>query len=191
MNTSTAQAGELPEDCNDPVVGIRERFPDLIHDFRVIAGTLLDKFPAPSLASGDLLNEGFLRLLGEEANRRMRTRSELGSKSDRELKACFGAACKDVIFKRYGKRRRRRETVLEVEPERKGVTEFDIIEASELLLVLEACEPLQAHVVEARVFGGLTLEECAEVFGVSLRTVNRRYQEGLDWIARQLSRPRS
>lgn len=190
MNPSTAQSEEPPDDDDSKVGGVRERFPELIHECRVIARRVLAKFPAPSVASGDLLNEAFLKLLHEEARREIQKRSELAAKPKREFMACFGAACKDLIRKRYQRRLRRRETALDTDIEIKGATEFDIIDVSELLLELEAREPMQAHIVEARVFGGLTLEECAEVFGVSLRTVNRLYQKGLDWIALQLKRRR-
>ncbi len=45
-----------------------------------------------------------------------------------------------------------------------------------------------ADVVSMRVFGGLSMEETAEVLNLSVATVNRRWVTGKAWLARELAR---
>ncbi len=54
---------------------------------------------------------------------------------------------------------------------------------------LEKVDPRKSHLVELRLFGGLSNEEAAGVLGVSLRTVVRDWQFAKAWLARELVRP--
>jgi RNA polymerase sigma factor (TIGR02999 family) len=51
---------------------------------------------------------------------------------------------------------------------------------------LEALDPRQARIVELRFFGGLTVEETAEVAGISPATVKREWQTARAWLAREI-----
>ena len=51
---------------------------------------------------------------------------------------------------------------------------------------LAELSPRKARLLEQRYFGGLTLEECAEVLGVSLATVKNDLKLGRAWLAREL-----
>ncbi len=51
---------------------------------------------------------------------------------------------------------------------------------------LAEMSPRKARLLEQRYFGGLKLEECAEVLGVSLSTVKTELQLGRAWLAREL-----
>ena len=51
--------------------------------------------------------------------------------------------------------------------------------------------PQQARIVELRFFGGLTIEETAEVLDVSPATVKRDWTWAKAWLYQQLSRPMS
>ena len=51
---------------------------------------------------------------------------------------------------------------------------------------LEALDPRQARIVEMRFFGGLTVEETAEVAGISPATVKREWQTARAWLAREI-----
>lgn len=61
-----------------------------------------------------------------------------------------------------------------------------LADLDEALTRLEAIDPRQAQIVEHRYFGGLTLEETAEVVGVSLATVKRELRFAHAWLAAQL-----
>jgi RNA polymerase sigma factor (TIGR02999 family) len=52
---------------------------------------------------------------------------------------------------------------------------------------LSAIDPAQARVVELRFFGGLTVEETAEVMGISTGTVKREWSMARAWLRRALA----
>jgi DNA-directed RNA polymerase specialized sigma24 family protein len=55
-----------------------------------------------------------------------------------------------------------------------------------LLTELHSFDDHAAEVVSLRVFGGLSAEEAAEVLGISLSTVQRRWIAGKAWLAHEL-----
>jgi RNA polymerase sigma factor (TIGR02999 family) len=62
----------------------------------------------------------------------------------------------------------------------------DVIQLDEALTRLAEFDPEQAHLVELRFFGGLSLEETAGVLGVSRATVKRNWNLSKAWLAREL-----
>jgi len=64
---------------------------------------------------------------------------------------------------------------------------IDLLALHESLEKLAAFDPQQAHIVELRYFAGLTLEETAEVVGVSEATVSREWTIAKAWLRANLS----
>jgi RNA polymerase sigma factor (sigma-70 family) len=64
----------------------------------------------------------------------------------------------------------------------------DIAALDEALQTLETLSPRQSRVVELRFFGGLSLEESAEVLEVSVGTVRRDWSLARAWLYRELAR---
>jgi RNA polymerase sigma factor (TIGR02999 family) len=67
------------------------------------------------------------------------------------------------------------------------VREMDLVALDEALERLAAIDPQQGHVVELRFFSGLSVEETAEVLGVSQRTVKRDWNVAKAWLRREIS----
>jgi len=63
----------------------------------------------------------------------------------------------------------------------------DLVALDDALNTLEKLDPRQARTVELRFFGGLSLEEAAEVLQVSLSTVRRDWRMAQAWLHQQLS----
>jgi RNA polymerase sigma factor (TIGR02999 family) len=63
----------------------------------------------------------------------------------------------------------------------------DLVALNEALERLEALDAEQARLVELRFFGGLTIEETAEVLNVSPITVKRDWTLARAWLYRELS----
>ena len=68
------------------------------------------------------------------------------------------------------------------------------LEQSDALLALDAAlsrlvvfDPRMAQIVELKYFGGLTIEETAEVVGVSAPTVEREWRSAKLWLYREIS----
>jgi len=64
----------------------------------------------------------------------------------------------------------------------------DLLALDEALRALAELDPRQSKVVELRFFGGLTVEEAAEVLKVSPATVERDWSFARAWLHRELSK---
>ena len=64
----------------------------------------------------------------------------------------------------------------------------NLVKVHDALEALEKIDPQGAKVVELRYFGGLTIEECAEVMGTSASTVKRDWAVARTWLFRELGR---
>lgn len=62
----------------------------------------------------------------------------------------------------------------------------ELISLDDALIELEKFDPRKSRVVELRYFGGLTIEETAEVLQVSTITVIRDWNLAKAWLAREL-----
>jgi RNA polymerase sigma factor (TIGR02999 family) len=63
----------------------------------------------------------------------------------------------------------------------------DVLAVEEALEKLAELDPVQAKIVELRFFGGMTVEEVAEVLGMSKRSVERHWTAIRAWLRRELS----
>ena len=64
--------------------------------------------------------------------------------------------------------------------------ELEILALHDALTGLERLDTRQARIVELRFFGGLSVEETAEVAGVSTATVKREWRTARAWLRREL-----
>ena len=72
-------------------------------------------------------------------------------------------------------------------PERAG----ELIALDEALAALEKVDSRKARVVEMKFFGGLSVEETAEVLGISPRSVMRDWNLARAWLMREMKAPGS
>lgn len=68
-----------------------------------------------------------------------------------------------------------------------GACGVDLLDLDRALGELEALDPRAARVVELRFFTGLSVEETAQVLGISPRSVKREWQTARLWLLRVLS----
>ena len=64
----------------------------------------------------------------------------------------------------------------------------DLVALDDALKALAALDPRKSEVVELRFFGGLSVEETAEVLKVSPETVMRDWKFAKSWLRRELSK---
>ena len=69
-----------------------------------------------------------------------------------------------------------------------GPGDVDLLGLDDALSGLAKMDEQQGRIVELRFFGGLSIEECAAVTGVSPRTVKREWATARAWLYRELSR---
>jgi len=63
----------------------------------------------------------------------------------------------------------------------------ELVALDDALTALAAFDPRKTRMVELRFFGGLTLEETADVLGVSVPTVTREMRVAQAWLHREMS----
>jgi len=66
----------------------------------------------------------------------------------------------------------------------------ELVAIDEALSRLAAFDPQQARIIELRFFGGLTVEETAQVLGISPATVKRDWNVAKAWLTREIGRER-
>ena len=69
-----------------------------------------------------------------------------------------------------------------------GQPDADLLALHDVLNRLAEIDPDQSRIVELRFFGGLTIEEAAEVMHVSHSTVEREWKIAKAWLKRELTK---
>jgi RNA polymerase sigma factor (TIGR02999 family) len=131
-----------------------------------------------------LVHEAYLRLIGQQ-NMSWQNRAQF-----------FGLAAKlmrnilvDHARQRQAAKRGGAQYRLTLgEADRLGnEPDLDLVALDDALKALAAIKPQHSQVVEFRFFGGLTIEETAEVMGVSHATVEREWSFARAWLRREMN----
>lgn len=136
-----------------------------------------------TLQTTALVNEAYLRLVDQKKTR-WQNRAHF-----------FGIAA--TIMRRFlinyvrdQKRQKRPGSAVQVSLSEVAVISFakaeDLIALDQSLEKLSQIDQRKARVVELRHFGGLTVQETAEVLGISEITVNRDWTFAVAWITREM-----
>jgi len=157
--------------------------PLVYDDLRLIARQHLGPRRTSPVESGTLVHEAYLKLI--------RTR---GIRCNN--RAHFLALCSQMIRRILVDHARKRLTAKRGEGLQVSLDEalevkaqgVDVEALDEALTALSKLDPRKSRVVELRFFGGLTVEEAADVLEISKETVTRDWQMAKTWLFRELSR---
>ena len=138
-----------------------------------------------TLQTTALINEAYLRLVDYE---RVRPRDRS------HFFAIAAQAMRRILIERARSRRSAKrgsgaqkvslDEATDVSDERAA----DLVALDEALTNLSAIDPRKAEIVELKYFGGLTIEETAEVLEVSTPTVERDWHTAKIWLYREISK---
>lgn len=136
-----------------------------------------------TLQTTALLNEAYIRLVdSRKAN--WQNRSHF-------LAVCARAMRAILVDWARSRNSLKRGGAFQLLPLKEGLAEAgsgtDLLAVDEALQSLTAVDPRQGQLVELRFFGGLSVEETAEVLGVSVGTVMRDWKLAKDWLRAELS----
>ena len=162
-----------------------ERLMPLVHDElkRIARRHLQHERRDHTLQPTALVNEAFLRLVGQEV--RWQNRAHFfGLSAELMRRILVDYARARATDKRGGGWVR---ITLEEAADVPG-PEVDLVAIDDALLGLAILDPRQARVVELRFFGGLTIEETAEVLGLSPATIKREWSLAKAWLRRELAK---
>lgn len=140
--------------------------------------------PGHTLEATALVNEAYLKLADQQG-------------FDWQNRAHFFAVCATVMrhilidHARAHARDKRGGGAIQVSLNEALVVAGDqaehLIALDDALRMLESLDPQKGKIVELRYFGGLSIEEAAEVLKVSPRTVRREWQRAKAWLYRMMT----
>ena len=159
--------------------------PLVYRELHLIARRFLQKEdPGHTLQSTALVNEAYLRLI-DQSRTTWRNRAHF-----------FGVAAtiiRNILVDHARSRRTAKrggpvpslslDEAIAMPLER----DLELIAIDDALLDLSRFDPQQSRIVELRFFAGLTIDETAEVLGISESTVKRDWIMAKTWIVRALS----
>jgi RNA polymerase sigma factor (TIGR02999 family) len=162
-----------------------ELMPLVYEELRRVAERCMKReAPGHTLQTTALANEAYLRLVH-------------GTEVDWENRAHFFGIAARLIrqilvdharARGAGKRNAGLRVAMEDALELEGAAEVDLLGLDDALSGLAKMDEQQGRIVELRFFGGLSIEECAAVIGVSPRTEKREWATARAWLYRELSR---
>ena len=136
-----------------------------------------------TLQTTALVNEAYLRLVDYE---------RVQARDRNHFLAIAAQAMRRILVERA---RNRRSDKRGSNPQRISLDEVtevaearaaDLLALDEALQALSTIDPRKAQLVELRYFGGLTIEETANVLGVSTPTVERDWHTARIWLHREI-----
>ena len=160
---------------------------------RIAASYVRGERPGQTIQATALVNEAFVRLAGERA-RQFNGRTHflaIAALSMRQI-LVQRARARNAIKRGGGPQRVTLDDVSAANVEaafrrpENAPGDIDVLALDEALSHLAAMDAELAKVVELRYFGGLTVEEVAEIMGTSPATVKRQWALARTWLKRAL-----
>ncbi|MGH9819811.1 MAG: sigma-70 family RNA polymerase sigma factor [Pyrinomonadaceae bacterium] len=138
-----------------------------------------------TLQTTELINEAYLRLRGQK---------NLHFESRSHFFAVASNLMRQILVDRARKKHRLKrgglindvplEDAMHLSTE---TVEIDLVGLDDALKRLENMDPQQARIVELKYFGGLSIQETAEIVGISPATVKRDWNIARAWLLNELS----
>ncbi len=154
------------------------------HELRALAARFLQgEDDGHTLQPTALVHEAVLRLMEQPGVRY----------HDRQHLIALSAQAMRRVLVDHARRRRatKRDAGTRVELDAVSLpaivrSEEDVIGVDEALTRFAVLDPRAARVVELRYFAGFSIEECADLLGVSVATVKRDWMLARAWLQREL-----
>lgn len=169
----------------DPAA-LNELLPHIYDELRRLAGHYLRRErPDHTLQPTALVHEAYLRLI-DTNNVRWQNRAHFfGAAAQAMRRILVDHARQHAAAKRGGAEHR---VTLDESVALAEQRDVDLLLLDDALDRLEEMDVQKSRMVELRFFGGLSLEETAEVMGVSEATVTRQWRTTRAWLHRELSK---
>jgi RNA polymerase sigma factor (TIGR02999 family) len=141
--------------------------------------------PGHTLQTSALINEAYLRLVDQQ-NISWKSRAHFFGISARLMRQIL---VDHARAHNYAKRGGDQQKIPLDEMASIGKDRaYEIVALDDALQSLSSIDPQQTRIVELRFFGGLTIEETAEVLGISHATVEREWSMARAWLRKEMKR---
>ena len=159
--------------------------PEIHRELRKLAaGYLRKERPDHTLQPTALVNEAFLKLIDQRAVRWQNRAHFFGIAAQAMRRILVDHARAHTASKRGDGAQK---VPLDAAMAIGGSMDIGLLALDEALTRLAAIDPQQSRVVELRNFGGLTMEETAEVMHISPATVGREWRMAKAWLFAEIS----
>lgn len=186
-DSTPARVSQLVEDASHgKAEAMAELLPVVYHELRrVAAGYLRRERPGQTLQATALVHEAYLRLLREQ-HVSWQNRAHFCAIAANSMRQILveRARARNAAKRGGGFQRITLDDAL-APADAAGV---DVEALDEALARLAKLDADQARLVELRYFGGLTIEETAEVLDVSPATVKRSWTVAKAWLKKELDK---
>ncbi len=152
---------------------------------RIAGGYLRNERPGHTIQPTALIHEAYLRLAAQQMPEWQNRKHFFGVAAQLMRQILVEHARAHATAKRgAGEQNLPLEEALVYSTERPG----DLIALDDALNSLAALDQRKSRMVELRFFGGLSLEETAEMMGVSIPTVVREMRLAQAWLHREMAK---
>ncbi|NOT60510.1 MAG: sigma-70 family RNA polymerase sigma factor [Acidobacteria bacterium] len=169
---------------NGEAAALDELTPLVYDELHKLAGAYLRRERrGHTLQTSGLVNEAFVRLIGQQIDWQNRAHF-------------FGIAAQMMrrILVDYARARQTDKrggaeihVALDEALDEAEAQDADLVALDDALLSLAQFDPRQSRIVELRYFGGLTIQEVAEVMSLSDSTIEREWNTARLWLRRELT----
>jgi RNA polymerase sigma factor (TIGR02999 family) len=167
--------------------GATDRLLPLVYEeLRLLAARKLSQeSPGQTLQATALVHEAYLRLVGEQKQDWAGRAHFFRAAAEAMRRILIDNARRKKSEKRGGSRQR---VDIEQTPAESGQACLpeDLIALDEALAKLSQADPAKAEVVKLRYFAGLTVEQTAEVLGISATTAKLHWAYARAWLLREI-----
>jgi RNA polymerase sigma factor (TIGR02999 family) len=151
---------------------------------RLASNYLRRERPGHTLQPTALVNEAYLRLI-DQRNAKWQNRAQFFGISAQLMRRILVDHARQHQAAKRGGPDNHRLCVTSAEKLMKQ-PEVDLLALNEALDELAKMDPQQCRIVELKFFGGLSIEETAEVLGIGHATVERDWKMARAWLRRRL-----
>ena len=185
MSSRPTDVSQLLVDWSHGDQAALARLMPLVYDeLRRLAGSYLRRErPDHTLQPTALVHEAFIKLAGQELS--LQNRAHFFGVAAQIMRCILvdHARGHEAAKRGSGAQRFALEEVMDTPIQ----SQVDLLALDDALNDLARLDPQQARLVELRYFGGLTIEETAEVLGISPATVKREWRLARTWLHREIS----
>lgn len=185
MNSSPAEVTTLLNKLAEGDQAAAAKLVPLVYNElrRIAKSRLCHERPDHTLQATALVNEAYLKLAAQREIKWQNRAQFFGVASQAMRRILVDYARGQQRLRRGGKQKKLAlDEVILISSDRTA----EVLAVNESLGKLEKLDPRQARMVELRYFGGLAIEEVAEVVGVSTRTVTRELKVAKAWLYGEL-----
>jgi RNA polymerase sigma factor (TIGR02999 family) len=152
---------------------------------KLAAQRLSHESPGLTLQATSLVHEAYIRMVGGDKELHWDSRGHFFAAAAEAMRRILIDLARRKGSKRRGAARRRQQLCDEDLLE--APISDELLDLDQALTKLAQVDVQAAQLVKLRVFGGMTVEEIAQVQGVSARTVKRHWSYARAWLGRELA----